>query len=194
MAIRPIPDEDLPRGDLWVFGYGSLMWRPGFEYIAAFPARLIGEHRALCVFSHHHRGTAERPGLVLGLDRGGTCQGTVFRVAESLRKVTLDYLREREQVTGVYREVLRSVSIEGDARERVQALAFVVDRNHPQYSGALTLEQQLHYVAHSHGISGANRDYVISTVKALEARGCRDEQLHRLVHLLQNEAPLQQAE
>jgi len=194
MATRPIPDQDLPPGDLWVFGYGSLMWRPGFEYIAEFPARLIGEHRALCVFSHHHRGTAERPGLVLGLDRGGTCQGTVFRVAESLRKATLDYLREREQVTGVYREVLRSVSIENDARKRVQALAFVVDRNHPQYAGVLTLEQQLHYVAHSHGISGPNRDYVISTVKALEARGCRDEQLHRLVTLLHDEVPLQEAE
>jgi cation transport protein ChaC len=194
MTIRPIPEEDLPQGDLWVFGYGSLMWRPGFAYTAEFPARLIGEHRALCVFSHHHRGTVERPGLVLGLDRGGTCQGTVFRVAEVNRKVTLDYLREREQVTGVYREVLRSVWIEGDARERVQALAFVVDRGHPQYAGALTVEQQLHYVAHSRGISGANRDYVISTVKALETRGCRDAQLHRLVTLLQNEVPLQEAE
>ena len=194
MTIRPIPEEDLPQGDLWVFGYGSLMWRPGFAYTAEFPARLIGEHRALCVFSHHHRGTVERPGLVLGLDRGGTCQGTVFRVAEVNRKVTLDYLREREQVTGVYREVLRSVWIEGDARERVQALAFVVDRGHPQYAGALTVEQQLHYVAHSRGISGANRDYVISTVKSLETRGCRDAQLHRLVTLLQNEVPLQEAE
>jgi cation transport protein ChaC len=194
MAIRPIPDEDLPHGDLWVFGYGSLMWRPGFEYIAEFPARLIGEHRALCVFSHHHRGTPEQPGLVLGLDRGGTCQGSVFRVAENMRKVTLDYLREREQVSGVYHEVLRSVWIEGDARERVQALVYVVDRNHPQYAGALTLEQQLHYVAHSRGISGANRDYVISTVKALEARGCRDAPLGRLVALLQSEIPLQQAE
>lgn len=194
MAIRPILDEDLPAGDLWVFGYGSLMWHPGFDYIASFPARLIGEHRALCVLSHHHRGTPERPGLVLGLDRGGTCQGTVFRVAENLRRATLDYLRAREQISGVYREVLRSVWIEGDARERVQALAFVVDRGHPQYAGALTAEQQLRYVAQGHGISGPNRDYVISTVKALEARGCRDEQLHRLMMLLQSEIPLQRAE
>jgi len=194
MTMRPIPDEDLPPGDLWVFGYGSLMWRPGFEYIAEFPACLTGEHRTLCVFSHYHRGTAERPGLVLGLDRGGTCQGTVFRVAENMRKVTLDYLREREQISGVYSEVLRSVSIESDARERVQALAFVVDRSHPQYAGTLTVEQQLHYVAHSHGISGANRDYVISTVQALEARGCTDVQLRRLVDLLHDEVPLQEAE
>jgi cation transport protein ChaC len=141
-----------------------------------------------------HRGTPEKPGLVLGLDRGGACQGVAFRVAAALRAETVTYLRQREQITGVYREVLRSVSIENDARERVQALAFVVDRNHPQYAGALTVEQQLHYVAHSRGNSGANRDYVISTVEALEARGCRDAALHRLVTLLQNEVPLQQAE
>jgi len=194
MAIRPIPDDELPKGDLWVFGYGSLMWRPGFDYLAECPARLIGEHRALCVFSHHHRGTAEKPGLVLGLDRGGTCQGTAFRVAEAARTATLEYLREREQISGVYHEVLRSVWLENDARERVQALAFVVDRNHRQYAGVLKLEQQLRYVANSRGISGPNRDYVIETVKALDARGCHDPALRRLVALLQSEIPLQEAE
>lgn len=190
MAARPLADTDFPEGDLWVFGYGSLMWRPGFEFIAEFPARLIGEHRALCVYSFHHRGTPEKPGLVLGLDRGGACQGTAFRVAADKRAATLAYLREREQVTGVYREVLRSVWIEGDARERVQALTYVVDRGHPQYSGRLTLEEQFHLIAHSRGISGANRDYVISTVKALEARGCRDPQLHHLMGMLQGDTAL----
>jgi glutathione-specific gamma-glutamylcyclotransferase len=193
MAIRPIPDSEFPHGDLWVFGYGSLMWQPGFDFIAEFPARLIGEHRSLCIYSHVHRGTPEKPGLVLGLDRGGICQGTVFQVAEDRRGKTLAYLRDREQKNGVYREVLRSVWIEGDARQRVQALTYVADRSHPQYAGELTLEQQLHYVANSHGASGANRDYVISTVKALEARGCRDAQLHNLVALLQGDAPLRRA-
>jgi cation transport protein ChaC len=176
-----------------VFGYGSLMWQPGFDFIAQFPARLIGEHRALCIYSHIHRGTPERPGLVLGLDRGGACQGTVFQVAAGKSEETLAYLRSREQKTGVYREVLRSVWIEGDARRRVQALTYVVDRSHPQYAGALTLEQQLHFVAHSRGVSGANRDYVISTVKALEARGCRDATLHNLVARLQGDTPLHRA-
>lgn len=176
-----------------MFGYGSLMWQPGFDFIAQFPARLIGEHRALCIYSHIHRGTPERPGLVLGLDRGGACQGTVFQVAAGKCEETLAYLRSREQKTGVYREVLRSVWIEGDARRRVQALTYVVDRSHPQYAGALTLEQQLHFVAHSHGVSGANRDYVISTVKALEARGCRDATLHNLVALLQGDTRLHRA-
>src|ERR1700760_4628742 len=87
-----------PQADLWVFGYGSLMWRPGFEFIEQVPARLIGEHRALCVYSFVHRGTPEKPGLVLGLDRGGACRGLAFRVAEKHRLATIAYLREREQV------------------------------------------------------------------------------------------------
>src|SRR5262245_2338593 len=86
---------------LWVFGYGSLMWRPGFPYLERHPARLIGLHRALCVYSYVHRGTPEKPGLVLGLDRGGACRGIAYRVAAAERDGTLSYLREREQVTSV---------------------------------------------------------------------------------------------
>ena len=118
-----------------MFGYGSLMWRPGFEYIERVRARLIGEHRALCVYSFVHRGTPEKPGLVLGLDRGGACRGIAFRVAAQDSAATIAYLREREQVTSVYREVMRSVWLENDARQRVSALAYVVDRGHVQYAG-----------------------------------------------------------
>jgi glutathione-specific gamma-glutamylcyclotransferase len=118
------------KADLWVFGYGSLMWRPGFEFIEQVPARLIGEHRALCVYSFDHRGTPEKPGLVLGLDRGGACRGIAFRVAGSLRDATVDYLRAREQTTNVYREVTRSVWLDNAARERVSALTYVADRGH----------------------------------------------------------------
>src|SRR5271155_1453347 len=88
------PQSD-SRGDLWVFGYGSLMWRPGFEFVEQVPARLIGEHRALCVYSFDHRGTPEKPGLVLGLDRGGACRGIAFQVAAKHRRDTIDYLRSR---------------------------------------------------------------------------------------------------
>ncbi len=176
--------------DLWVFGYGSLMWRPGFAFIEQVPARLIGEHRALCVYSFDHRGTPEKPGLVLGLDRGGACRGIAFRVASRLRGATIDYLRGREQTTHVYREVMRSVWLENEARERVSALAYVVDRGHVQYAGRLTLSEQLRYVQQGHGRSGNNRDYVLSTVKSIEAQGFRDAQLHRLALMLHDDAPL----
>ncbi len=179
-----------PHEDLWVFGYGSLMWRPGFEFIEQVPARLIGEHRALCVYSFDHRGTPEKPGLVLGLDRGGACRGIAFRAPAPRRGEVVDYLRGREQTTHVYREVMRSVWLENDARERVAALAYVVDRGHVQYAGRLSLHEQLRYVRQGHGRSGNNRDYVLETVRSIEAQGFRDSQLHQLALMLHDEKPL----
>jgi len=142
--------------DLWVFGYGSLMWRPGFDFIERVPARLIGLHRALCVYSFVHRGTPERPGLVLGLDRGGMCRGIAFRVAAAARAATVAYLRSREQVTTVYLETVRRIELEEEAKRQVRALCFIVDRSHVQYAGRLTLDECLHHVRQGHGSSGAN--------------------------------------
>ncbi|HMM92218.1 gamma-glutamylcyclotransferase [Bradyrhizobium sp.] len=190
MAAIALNDTEFSTGDLWVFGYGSLMWRPGFEFIERVPARLIGEHRALCVYSFVHRGTPEKPGLVLGLDRGGACRGIAFRVAEKNGAATIAYLREREQVTSVYREVKRSVWLENEARDRVSALVYVVDRGHGQYAGRLSIAEQLRHVLQGHGQSGVNRDYVLSTVKAIEAEGFRDSQLHRLATMLHDQHPL----
>jgi cation transport protein ChaC len=192
MSVQEQVDPAIGRSDsdLWVFAYGSLMWRPGFDFAEQVPARLIGEHRALCVYSFDHRGTPERPGLVLGLDRGGACRGIAFRVAASRRETTIAYLREREQTTHVYREVTRSVWLEDDARRRVSALAYVVDRGHVQYAGRLTLAEQVRYVRQGHGRSGHNRDYVLSTVKSIESQGFRDPKLHKLAELLHNDAPL----
>jgi len=187
MSAMTVSDSAFPKGDLWVFGYGSLMWRPGFDFVEQAPARLIGEHRALCVYSFVHRGTPEKPGLVLGLDRGGACRGIAFRVPEQKRNETIAYLRAREQVTSVYREVMRSVWLENDARQRVSALTYVVDRGHVQYAGRLSLQEQLSHVRQGHGQSGANRDYVTSTVKAIEAQGFRDTQLHRLAMMLHDD-------
>ncbi|MFZ5739399.1 MAG: gamma-glutamylcyclotransferase [Pseudomonadota bacterium] len=189
MSAKTLTDSELFEGDLWVFGYGSLMWNPGFDFVERVPARLIGEHRALCVYSFVHRGTPEQPGLVLGLDRGGACRGIAFRVADAHRMATVAYLREREQVTSVYREVKRSVWLEDDARRRISALAYVVDRGHAQYAGRLSAAEQLRHVRQGHGRSGPNRDYVIATVKALEAQGCRDLPLHQLAEALRDEAP-----
>jgi glutathione-specific gamma-glutamylcyclotransferase len=171
-------------GDLWVFGYGSLMWRPGFAVLERVPARLNGLHRALCVYSFAHRGTPERPGLVLGLDRGGMCRGIAFRVAAAARAQTLAYLRAREQITAVYHETMRRIELEDAARRQVSALCYVVDRGHVQYAGRLTLAERLHYVRQGHGQSGANRDYVLETVRALEALGYRETDLHLIAERL----------
>jgi cation transport protein ChaC len=170
--------------DLWVFAYGSLIWRPDFLFVERVEARLVGAHRALCVYSFFHRGTPERPGLVLGLDRGGACRGIAYRVAAADRSGTLAYLRAREQVTSVYRECLRAVLLATRPERRVQALCYVVDRGHPQYAGRLSLEQQLHHVRQGHGHSGNNRDYVIETVRALEHLGYRETGLHLLADRL----------
>ncbi len=190
MPAKILSEPDPSSGDLWVFGYGSLMWRPGFEFIEQAPARLIGEHRALCVYSFDHRGTPEKPGLVLGLDRGGACRGVAFRVAAKRRSDTVEYLRGREQTTHVYREVMRSVWLDNEARQRVSALTYVVDRGHVQYAGRLSLPEQLRHVQQGHGRSGNNRDYVLSTVKSIEAQGFRDEQLHQLAVMLRDDMSL----
>jgi cation transport protein ChaC len=170
--------------DLWVFGYGSLMWRPGFDFLERRDARLVGAHRSLCVYSFVHRGTPEHPGLVLGLDRGGNCRGVAYRVATAKRAETIDYLRAREQVTMVYREARRRVWLDDDPQQSVQALCYMVDRGHEQFAGRLTLDQQLHCVRQGHGRSGNNRDYVIETVRAIEKLGFRDRELHLLAERL----------
>jgi glutathione-specific gamma-glutamylcyclotransferase len=174
------PQFDHAPEDLWVFGYGSLIWRPGFDYCERMPARVVGLHRSLCVYSFVHRGTPERPGLVLGLDRGGACRGIAYRVTAKERAQTLAYLRAREQVTSVYRETLRTAWLIGKPERRVQAVCYVVDHSHPQYAGRLSLTEQVHLVRQGHGQSGANRDYVLDTVAALEGLGCRDAELHLL--------------
>ena len=166
--------------DIWVFAYGSLMWRPGFDFLERRKARLVGAHRALCVYSFVHRGTPERPGLVLGLDRGGNCRGIAYRVAAAKRQDTIDYLRAREQVTLVYREAMRSVWLDDDPQQNLRALCYMVDRGHRQYAGKLTLEQQVHFVRQGHGRSGNNREYVLAAVKELEAQGIHDEALRLL--------------
>ncbi len=168
------------QGELWVFGYGSLMWRPDFEFSERAPAVLIGAHRSLCIYSFHHRGTQENPGLVLGLDEGGACRGLVFRVAPEKSDATLAYLREREQVTDVYVETMRPVSLlDGSGRE-LEALCYLVDRGHPQYAGQLSMERQARLVRSAAGRSGTNIDYVLNTVRHLEEAGIHDVELMAL--------------
>jgi glutathione-specific gamma-glutamylcyclotransferase len=161
----------------WVFGYGSLMWRPGFPFAERRRALLRGLHRRLCIYSHVHRGTPEHPGLVMGLDRGGACHGIAYRVAGDAWKATLAYLREREQVTSVYLEMLRPIALDpeaGAAPRRVEAVVYVADRRHPQYAGKLGIEEQLPLVRQGVGISGACVDYVRSAAEHIREMGLRD--------------------
>lgn len=161
--------------DFWVFGYGSLMWRPGFAHTQTRMAHLPGYHRALCVHSHVHRGTPERPGLVLGLDRGGSCLGLAFKVHAKDRVEVMDYLRERELVTNVYIEAEKTVRL--DDGTKVPAIAYIVDRTHLQYAGRLSAQTSIGIVQGASGISGANGDYVVNTVNHLQSLGIADHGL-----------------
>jgi cation transport protein ChaC len=177
-------------GDFWVFGYGSLIWRPGFAHVETRRARLYGYRRSLCVYSLVHRGTRQRPGLVLGLDRGGSCIGLAFRVPGELRDEVLTYLRERELVTSVYLERVLDISLDGSERgsgETVPAVAYIVDRRHEQYAGGLDAAHAASVVRGAVGRSGNNEDYVLSTLKHLKALGIRDRWLEEVVSLI---APL----
>jgi glutathione-specific gamma-glutamylcyclotransferase len=164
--------------DLWIFGYGSLIWRPGFAFEERRIATIHGYHRALCVYSHVHRGTPEKPGLVLGLDIGGSCKGVAFRVPAAAIDTVVAYLREREQVTLVYREVMVDARLED--HRRVPALCYAVDRTHIQYAGRLKRDELERLVTQGHGLSGANPEYVRNTQDHLESLGIRDETLEWL--------------
>ncbi|MGO8841202.1 MAG: gamma-glutamylcyclotransferase [Methyloceanibacter sp.] len=166
--------------ELWVFGYGSLMWRPGFAFEAAVPALLKGAHRALCVYSVVHRGTYAEPGLVLGLDRGGACRGVAFAVTAGAEAETIAYLREREQVTDVYHEAVRPVRLLDGSGRGVRALCYLVDRNHAQYAGGLSLKQQVRIVRGGKGQVGGNVEYVLKTLRHLEDAGVHDALLSGL--------------
>lgn len=170
-----MPDMD----EFWVFGYGSLMWNPGFPFEERVQGRTFGYRRSLCVHSWVHRGTEERPGLVLGLDRGGSCRGVAFRVAPSEWDATLDYLRERELVTHVYRE--RSMPIALNDGRTVSAVTYVVDRSHRQYAGAMTITEAAGIVSQAVGQSGPNQAYVANTVAHLQEMGIRDHWLEQVL-------------
>ena len=162
---------------LWVFGYGSLIWHPGFPVAERRVARLAGWHRSFCMRSIHHRGTVDHPGLVLALDRadGATCDGVAFRVAVGAEAETLAALRERELVSSAYLETHLDVALADGGG--VRALAYVIDPDHDQYCGGLPLEEQARIILSAPGGRGPNRDYLFSTVEHLHALGIADPDL-----------------
>lgn len=170
-----------PTRPLWVFAYGSLMWQPGFRHAEAHHARLDGYHRAFCVYSLHYRGTPERPGLVLGLARGGTCEGIAFRVADEDAVPVRAYLHARELIYGVYREAMLPARIlTAGGADRVDVLTYVAETCHPSFAGALPLARQAAIIRAAQGRSGSNLAYFAATLRKLAELGIRQRELERL--------------
>ena len=165
---------------LWVFGYGSLLWNPGFEVAEEAHAILPDYHRSFCMRSIHHRGSVETPGLVLALDEqpGAICEGVVLRAAPGTEDATLAYLRERELVSAAYIEKVLPVDLR-DGR-RVEAVTYVIDADHVQYCGGMPLEEQAQIIAHAVGGRGPNTEYLFNTAAHLDELGIPDAELHWL--------------
>jgi len=176
----------------WVFGYGSLMWSPGFTYEIQCKAELIGYRRAMCVFSWKSRGTKENPGLVLGLvpEPSSICQGVAFRVPKDSIQDVLDYLMERENTPSeCYTPEYVIVHLKGEHGvdcAKVIALCFVSKQDHIQYAGHLTLEQQIQIISKSSGIHGTSLDYLTKTVAALQSLEIEDSSLDLLLKFVNN--------
>jgi glutathione-specific gamma-glutamylcyclotransferase len=172
-----------PHGcDFWIFAYGSLMWRPGFEFIEARPALLKGYHRAFCISSTHYRGSQDKPGLVLGLDRGGACRGRAYCIAAEKAVPVARYLHEREMVSGVYEpRWLRVATAQGP----LTAATYVADRTHPEYAGKLPTARMVELIRQGIGTAGSNLDYLVNTVRHLDELGIVDGPLHRLLREVQ---------
>jgi cation transport protein ChaC len=168
--------------DLWVFAYGSLMWNPDFDHAEARIATLWGYHRAMCILSYQWRGTPERPGLVMGLDRGGSCRGRAFRVAAPQVPAVMEQVYRREMPTGVY--VPRFVPVTLDGGRRVTAWAFIARRSHPQHLPHAAPEHQAALIRQGHGQAGPCREYLANTIAHMEALGLGSTALKRLMALV----------
>jgi len=168
-----------PREDLWIFGYGSLMWAPGFRYRERWPAFVHGYHRSLCVYSHRYRGTPKRPGLVVGLCPGGSCWGIAYRVAGARARGVLEYLWRREMRNRVY--VPQFVSARTARARAVRALAFIANDEHPQFAGDLDAGRMARLVANGSGERGHNVDYLRRTLAHMHELGVPDPHFERVL-------------
>jgi glutathione-specific gamma-glutamylcyclotransferase len=167
----------MPSGPLWIFGYGSLIWHPGFRFTERRVARLEGWHRSFCMRSIHHRGTPQDPGLVLALDQraGAACDGLAFAVEAGQEDETIAILRERELISSAYLEAHLPVLLRGGAV--ATALTYVIDPDHDQYCGGLDLETQARIIADASGRRGSNAEYLLSTASDLADLGIDDADL-----------------
>ena len=191
--LSPPPGEDF-----WVFAYGSLMWNPGFPFLESHPALVRGYHRSFCVESTHYRGTKEKPGLVLGLDRGGACRGRAYKVCRTQGKTVTDYLHEREMLSGIYEPRWLKATLQPAAGSPmevpstqdsprpprvIEAAAFVVDRRHEAYR-RLQVDQVAEQILRGVGTKGTNVAYLENTVRHLDELGVADCPLHDVLRLV----------
>ena len=172
-----------PGDDLWLFGYGSLIWNPAFDFVERRVARLHGYHRRFCLWTHLGRGTRERPGLTLGLDRGGSCGGVAFRIAAAAVEAELDVVWRREMVTNAYRPTWVKLRT---AERMVPAVAFVINHGHARYARNLCDDEIATVIAAAEGQLGPCRDYLYNTVTHLEALGIQDRGLARLAEAVRS--------
>ncbi|SDH36156.1 gamma-glutamylcyclotransferase [Roseospirillum parvum] len=172
-------DQEHGTDDLWVFGYGSLMWRPGFPHQECRPALLMGYHRAMCIKSIRYRGTADNPGLVVGLAPGGSCRGRAYRVAAADRPQAVPYLDQRELATGAY--IPRLLPCRLDDGRKVTVYAFVATRDHPQFMPQHDREALLALILNGSGWEGRSAEYLKNTVSHLDDMGIGDGPLHALL-------------
>ncbi len=168
----------LPAGDLWVFGYGSLMWSPEFRFAERRHGQLHGFHRSLCIYSHSYRGTPEKPGLVMGLCPGGSCWGVAFRIGRRTVRRTLEMLWQREMSNGVYEARFLPVRL---GQHSVNAVAFVADSKHRQFAGRLSVSDTAKMVAQGCGVRGQNLDYLANTVAHMDEIGVPEGHLHEVL-------------
>ncbi len=184
-GVQPLCPDDIRAS--WVFAYGSLIWNPGFDYCRAELGRLHGYHRSFCIGSTRYRGTPDRPGVVLGLDRGGACIGVAYELAQDSREAALEALFRREipnWAERVYRPTTVRIRLAGGSP--VEALAFVAERSSRWYR-RLPDAELLATLREAHGQRGPNRDYAINTWRALRERGVHDAKLERLVRMVDSE-------
>ncbi|MEQ9813651.1 MAG: gamma-glutamylcyclotransferase [Azospirillaceae bacterium] len=173
-------------GDVWVFGYGSLIWNPAFHFVERRHARIHGYHRRFCLWTPLGRGTPDNPGLMLGLEPGGSCHGVVFRIAEAAVREELEIVWRREMVAGSYRPTWVTALTGG---RRVPAITFVMNRRNERYSGRLEEERVVRTLSTACGQLGSCRDYLFNTVEHLDEMGIRDRHLHRLYQQVRAVAP-----
>ncbi len=173
--------------EFWVFGYGSLMWNPGFEHVERCVAEVSDHARSFCLASVRYRGTPESPGLVLALEpkQGMKCQGVAFRVADKHADEARAYLRHREMVTASYLEKTLPLYLT-EKEQEVSALCYVMDLEHEQYCGHLKIEERAEIIARSHGPAGPNHDYLFNTLNHLREFGVEDLEMEAIAVLVRD--------